>query len=316
MARVTTYVFLDLETTGLPAEEFNKTKITELSMVAVKRPHLLDTRPGSVPRVQHKLTLCFNPRKRVSDDGSKITGLCNDLLVNEPVFDLDVFNMISTFLNILSKPVCLIAQNGLGFDFPILKNHLEKLKVSFSEELLCADCYHGFYDILEKDKQICEANIVETKLTDCDMSTQRLSLTNDVDNLPESAKGEQVASPSTSKTSVDDVDCYTSNSQMQAVNETTPKKNKVITNVKRPFKVSRRMPWGIGPKPKVSYKLKNIYERVLNKPASDAHRAENDCVFALEVSAVLSEPFVKWVDENHVKFSEVLPMTIGVPLGF
>ncbi|KOB65683.1 Three prime repair exonuclease 1, partial [Operophtera brumata] len=310
MARVATYVFLDLETSGLPSEEFNKTKITELSMVAVKRLHLLDTRPGSVPRVQHKLTLCFNPRRQISDEGSKITGLWNDLLVNEPVFDLEVFNMISTFLNVLSKPVCLIAQNGLGFDFPILKNQLEKLKVSFSEELLCADCYHGFYDILEK-KKMNEDNIEETKLTDCCVSTQHVSISNDGDNSPKSTNNETVASPSTSKTSVDEVDFYTSNSQMQAVNETTPKKKHVITNVKRPSKASRRMPWGKGPKPKNSYKLKDIYERVLNKPASDAHRAENDCIFALEVSAALSEQFVEWVDENQVKWSEIKPMTIG-----
>ncbi|KOB51963.1 Uncharacterized protein OBRU01_26780, partial [Operophtera brumata] len=79
----------------------------------------------------------------------------------------------------------------------------------------------------------------------------------------------------------------------------------------RPSKASRRMPWGKGPKPKNSYKLKDIYERVLNKPASDAHRAENDCIFALEVSAALSEQFVEWVDENQVKWSEIKPMTIG-----
>lgn len=310
MARIATYVFIDLETTGLPAEELNKTKITELSMIAVKRDHLLDTRPGSVPRVQHKITLCFNPRRLISAEGTKVTELSNDLLENEPVFDLNVFNMIHTFLNVLSKPVCLVAQNGLGFDYPILKNQLEKLQVSFDDHLLCADCYHAFYDILENKNKQAIANI-ETKLTEDNVL--QLFFTNDVNSLTNGANNE---SPSTSKTAVDEADFYTSNLAMQAVNETTPKQNKVLQTVKHCSKVRRRMPWAKGPKPKESYKLKNIYERVLNRPAEDAHRAENDCMFALEVSASLSQQFVQWVDQNYVKFSDIVPMTIGVPLGF
>lgn len=320
MARVATYVFIDLETTGLPAEELNKTKITELSMVAVKRTHLLDTRPGSVPRVQHKLTLCFNPRKRISDDGTKVTGLCNDLLEHEPVFSLDIFTMIDTFLNVLSKPVCLIAQNGLGFDYPILKNHLEKLKVGFSDELLCADCYHGFYDILEKNKQLLEANIEKIRVSEENpvVPLTNGTSTNDITNGVDKSYESPLLSIKKSESEVkqfDDVDFYTDNLKMQAVNEATPKSKKAELKVRHPSKVRRRMPWGSGPRPKESYKLKNIYERVLNKPASDAHQAENDCIFALEVSAALSKQFVEWVDENHVKFSEIKAMTIGVPLG-
>lgn len=68
---IKTFVFFDMETTGLPSEEHNKTKITELSMVAVQATHI---RLGVFPRVQDKLNLCFNPKKMVSFEAEKLTG--------------------------------------------------------------------------------------------------------------------------------------------------------------------------------------------------------------------------------------------------
>lgn len=68
---IKTFIFLDIETTGLPQMENNATKITELSMIAVQSSHL---RLGVIPRVQNKLTLCFNPWKLISYDSEKITG--------------------------------------------------------------------------------------------------------------------------------------------------------------------------------------------------------------------------------------------------
>lgn len=72
---IKTFVFFDTETTGLPIEEHNKTKLTELSMVAVQADHI---RLGVFPRVQNKLNLCFNPRKMVSYESDKMTGDIHD----------------------------------------------------------------------------------------------------------------------------------------------------------------------------------------------------------------------------------------------
>lgn len=73
---IKTLIFFDTETTGLPAEEHNKTKITELSLVAVETEHI---RMGVFPRVQNKLTLCLNPRKMVSIEAEDLTGRLLDL---------------------------------------------------------------------------------------------------------------------------------------------------------------------------------------------------------------------------------------------
>lgn len=69
-----TFVFFDIETTGLPDLEFNRTKITELALVACSKVELLANSNGRVPRVLHKLTICVNPRKRIELESSKITG--------------------------------------------------------------------------------------------------------------------------------------------------------------------------------------------------------------------------------------------------
>lgn len=250
-------------------------------MVAVKREHVIDTRAGAAPRIQNKLTLCLNPRKLVHPECTKVTGLCNDLLEHETDFNINVFNLIDTFINVLAKPVCLVAQNGLYFDFPILKRHVENLKTSLSDDLLCADCYHAFYDILEERKNNETPVIREDEKTEI-TDTNLYLLENTLD--------------------------------MKLVNEVTPKKKKKYIN-RGISKVRRRFPWGSGSKPTDSYKLKDIYERLMNRPALEAHRAENDCILALECSVALGVDFVEWIDNNYVPFSEVKPMTIGVPLG-
>ncbi|XP_050667842.1 uncharacterized protein LOC126967425 isoform X2 [Leptidea sinapis] len=179
-----------------------------------------------------------------------------------------------------------LAQNGFGFDYPILKHHLEKLKVSFTNDLMCADCYHAFYDILESRKR---------------MKMQKGTLNKDeIDEIGSSLQQENSL-------------------HMQQVNESTPKRQIIKTASHRVqnsmSKAVRRFPWSQGEKPKEKYKLKDVYERLLNRPCIDAHRAENDCVMALQCSVVLSQDFVHWVDGNHKPFAEVKPMTIGVKVG-
>lgn len=73
MVELKSFVFFDLETTGLPEYEHFRTKITELSMVACAREHLLEasTEP---PRVTHKLSLCFNPHRMITLGSSQATG--------------------------------------------------------------------------------------------------------------------------------------------------------------------------------------------------------------------------------------------------
>lgn len=276
---IQTLVFLDMETTGITSHEMHKTKITELCLIAVKTAHLLETRSGLIPRVEHKISMCFNPCKLIIPDCSKETGLTNELLENESTFNKKVFTIFESFISMLEKPVCLIAHNGLRFDFPILKSVFNSLNVELCEDLLCSDSLHFFYDIMEGQKR--------------ETPTYKVI-------------------PSGTIEIIDLVDSDDDN--IQKYTETTPKKltlseNKL--NYKRTsVPLEDRLNW-FDDKPKESYRLKNIYRRLLKRSPREAHRAENDCLMLLECAVVLSKDFMTWVDENNFLFSLVKPMTAG-----
>lgn len=69
---IKTFVFMDCETTGLPSQENNKTRITEICFVAVESSHI---QLGITPRVQNKLVFCFNPRRGIHYESSHLTGM-------------------------------------------------------------------------------------------------------------------------------------------------------------------------------------------------------------------------------------------------
>uniref|UniRef100_A0A336KCU1 CSON003226 protein n=1 Tax=Culicoides sonorensis TaxID=179676 RepID=A0A336KCU1_CULSO len=139
--------FFDIEATGLPSEEFNRTKITEISFVACSTEHLLATKFGDLPRILHKLTLCMNPAKRISDVAEKITGLSNELLEHENKFDENLVRTMFHFLSHLQKPCVIVAHNGLRFDFPILQRMLMMIEMKLPEDLLAADSLLIFREI-------------------------------------------------------------------------------------------------------------------------------------------------------------------------
>lgn len=159
--KIATIVFFDLETSGLPDLEFYRTKITEISLAACSVDHLLSTFKECIPRVLHKLTLCFNPYKRIQLEASSITGLTNELLEQDNKFDTNAMTMIECFINKLQQPVCLIAHNGNKFDFPLLKKQYDLLNGHFPENLRCCDSLLVFQQLelkLEDQVRIMHEN--------------------------------------------------------------------------------------------------------------------------------------------------------------
>lgn len=166
---IKTYVFFDIETTGLPYQEKNHTKITELTFVAVSRNDLENGDGQPLPPT-NKLSLLFNPQRHISEKVCNLTGLSNNYLKNQAIFK-DKIKIINSFLE-LPKPVCLIAHNGNRFDYKILLSEYLDAQETLPSDLLCVDSLSGFRHVMKnidieqcKNKKICTSydyNIEDT----------------------------------------------------------------------------------------------------------------------------------------------------------
>lgn len=76
---IKTFVFFDLETTGLIGKIMPK--ITELSLIAVSRIAICETM-NNLPRVLHKLVLPIHPNINISTKINEITGILCLIIFN------------------------------------------------------------------------------------------------------------------------------------------------------------------------------------------------------------------------------------------
>lgn len=156
--KIETFVFIDLEATGLPEEERNQTKIIELTCLAVSRKHLLAAKVGEIPPMR-KLSFLVNPQRKLRPNAAKMTGLTEEILSKHPVFK-DKVDIIKKFLD-LPKPVGLIAHCGRKFDFPLLKTELKEAGVALPQDLYYVDSMDAFKYALRKMN--CFANGLSLK---------------------------------------------------------------------------------------------------------------------------------------------------------
>uniref|UniRef100_A0A4X2JQP4 exodeoxyribonuclease III n=1 Tax=Vombatus ursinus TaxID=29139 RepID=A0A4X2JQP4_VOMUR len=142
-SRCETFVFLDLEATGLPNAY---PEIAEISLFAIHRfslehPERDESGALQLPRVLDKLTLCMCPERHFTPKASEITGLNNQNLTNnhKPGFDSTVIKTLQQFLKRQESPICLVAHNGFDYDFPLLRTELQRLGTDMPEGTLCLD---------------------------------------------------------------------------------------------------------------------------------------------------------------------------------
>ncbi|XP_053227000.1 three prime repair exonuclease 2 isoform X1 [Podarcis raffonei] len=136
-----TFVFLDLETTGLPHDQPH---LAELCLFAVHRRSLqCSPLPGTpqLPRIIDKLTLCVDPQKPFTLEAERITGLSNQNLEEncKADFNRGVVEILKGFLQRQMGPICLVAHNGLGFDFPLLRAELWRVDTDLLPSTGCLD---------------------------------------------------------------------------------------------------------------------------------------------------------------------------------
>ncbi|XP_005371887.1 three prime repair exonuclease 2 [Microtus ochrogaster] len=141
--RAETFVFLDLEATGLPNMD---PEIAEISLFAVHRsclenPERDDSGALVLPRVLDKLTLCMCPERPFTAKASEITGLSSEGLMHcrKAAFNDDVVRTLQGFLSRQEGPICLVAHNGFDYDFPLLCTELQRLGAHLPQDTVCLD---------------------------------------------------------------------------------------------------------------------------------------------------------------------------------
>ena len=140
-SQFSTFIFLDLETTGLrkPVE------ITELSMIAVERAHIINgSKTRMVPRLLDKLTTCVRPTKEIESQASMVTCISNEDLEKKKEFDIELGRTVRSFITRQQQPACLVAHNGDNFDFKILVSHLDAVEITLPKTIYATDSLKAF----------------------------------------------------------------------------------------------------------------------------------------------------------------------------
>ncbi|XP_011637538.1 three-prime repair exonuclease 1 isoform X1 [Pogonomyrmex barbatus] len=115
---IKTFIFFDLETTGLIKEKIMP-RITEIALVAVSRESIFNCNKNSIPRLLSKLVLPVNPQTMIPPIVEDMTKLYNDDMQLVQPFEIEVYELIISFLQRFSPPICFVAHNGNKFDYPI-----------------------------------------------------------------------------------------------------------------------------------------------------------------------------------------------------
>ena len=114
-----TKIFFDLETTGL--NQYHD-RITEIALI-------MDDENGKLLK---EYTTLVNPEKKISNFITRITGISNEMVADQPTFH----QISSVILNEIEKPnqvSYLIAHNCDGFDKIVLRNHFKREQININQ---------------------------------------------------------------------------------------------------------------------------------------------------------------------------------------
>lgn len=297
MAEIETFVIIDLETTGLPHLEYNRTKITEMCLLAASRKDIRNTAFDELPPMC-KLSFILNPEKSITTDSALLTGITDDLVKNSSTFK-EKFNTLNAFLQDLKKPVCLVAHNGYNFDYRILLAECIDADVYLPDDLLCIDSLGVFRklprdsmtqpekpisSVIQLEKSIDSVDECKSMNSDRSMNSTMLSdiMTDDEDDWPElNVTREELKE-------IDEL-CSSFIDLSQSEIKLKPKKYKKSTKASALSDEKKRL----------SFKLTDIYTRYFGGTDDrTAHRAEDDCLMLLQCMVAEQKAFLKFSDNN------------------
>ncbi|XP_012268175.2 three-prime repair exonuclease 1 isoform X2 [Athalia rosae] len=301
-SEIRTFIFFDLETTGL-IQGSNMPRITEMSLVATSRNSLL-SEDGKLPRVMHKLLIPLEPSQEIPPIVSRITGLNNDLLKHEMQFDQQIYELMNSFIGRLCPPVCFVAHNGNGFDYPILMSELSRVGKTFSRDILCIDsigAFRNYFDPSRDGENVpLKTGEVNTHFFDDGLDDALAAIVDDFRDVSSSSNEQDTADAK-----YEEEGALLCAGELQRRNESTPTRNIRDPMNVVPHKISRAMS-GIGVKKRLpfsydrpmNFKLPTLYKYLTGDPPQVSHSAEADSLSLLTCAMKVSGTFVKWADLN------------------
>lgn len=278
---VQTFVFFDIETTGLPWQEKNQTKIIEISFVATSRPNIISCNEGTLPPVK-RFTTIINPQRPIHPKVTELTGISNYMVRRGATFK-QKFQAINAFFSLLKQPVCLIAHNGNAFDYKILLAECIDADVRLPTSLLCADSIVGFRKLLKEEKSKSTKQNNDIEWPDLNISVEEWNEIDELCNSLSDISCEETTERSTKKRRIS--------------KELMKKRDEVISNIFKSKSTNKE-----------SYTLSSLYKKLLNKQPDGAHRAENDCKMLLECFIALKHSILPWTDENCKLLTDIEPL--------
>ncbi|XP_076764073.1 uncharacterized protein LOC143431322 [Xylocopa sonorina] len=312
---IKTFIFLDLETTGLIANN-RMPKVTEMSLIAVSRTAICET-TDIIPRTLQKLVLLLNPGINISEKVEKITGLSNKNLEDVQCFNCEIYNLVNHFINRQKAPICFVAYNGNIFDYPILLSEFKSISKSFSENILSIDMYHLIQQFF-LSKKIQSDTVKPTTSSNCPAGDINALLNDSCDQLLSDAL-DSVMRTRSDEPNKDDLPAHRNEKivscsdntlniyckRMQEINEKTPENRLIKPQYydknfqKRNTVIARRKLYFTNSSP-TNFKLSTVHKHILGTDLDNAHSAEGDCLGMIRCAIQLGNFFVEWADKKAV----------------
>lgn len=208
--------------------------------------------------------------------------------------------MFVAFLRRLPQPVCLIAHNGLAYDFPLINAEMRRTGVSFPATVMCADSLEALrtlHDTIGRSQlpQQSHPNMMASTTDGTNVITQSTDCTQHGDkNVPAQHYNEhtpkreplQMTLPSQLTHSSVDAEDSRSGACRQLFRASASAATPMVA----------RPPEHRGGK--LSFQLSRIYARIMRRSMKDAHNAEGDCIALLQIFHKQNKFLIDWVDQH------------------
>jgi DNA polymerase III subunit epsilon len=118
----TTFIVCDVETTGFSPVE---NRITEIALIKVNSGEITD-----------KFTTLINPRQYIPREITRLTGISNEDVINQPLFS-DVSENIISFFGDNENSKIVFTGHNVGFDYKFLIHSFSRINTLFDYKTLC-----------------------------------------------------------------------------------------------------------------------------------------------------------------------------------